>query len=103
MSASVPEARHNDNKEGLRVLMLGATGTAGRATTEALVRAGHNVTCLVRKRSLQQHDATVGHNAQHAEVAANTNNASNANNAQVTQITQITQITGTAPLQTVPQ
>ena len=32
----------------LRVVVLGATGTAGRATTEALLRAGHEVICLVR-------------------------------------------------------
>lgn len=35
-----------------RVLMLGATGTAGRATARALARDGHQVVCLVR-------DATV--------------------------------------------
>ena len=34
-----------------RVLVLGATGTAGRATAEALVDAGHNVTCVVRPES----------------------------------------------------
>ncbi len=31
-----------------RVLMLGATGTAGRATARALARDGHQVVCLVR-------------------------------------------------------
>lgn len=31
-----------------RVLVLGATGTAGRATVSALERAGHKVTCTVR-------------------------------------------------------
>lgn len=31
-----------------RVIMLGATGTAGLATTRALLAAGHHVTCLVR-------------------------------------------------------
>jgi len=31
-----------------RVLVLGATGTAGQATTRALLRAGHHVSCLVR-------------------------------------------------------
>ena len=36
---------------GLRVFMLGATGTAGRATVRALVKAGHRVTCLVRSRT----------------------------------------------------
>ncbi len=33
-----------------RVCVLGATGTIGRATTAALVRRGHEVVCLVRKR-----------------------------------------------------
>lgn len=32
----------------LRVLVLGATGTAGRAATQALFQAGHHVTCFVR-------------------------------------------------------
>lgn len=31
-----------------RVALLGATGTIGRATAEALVKAGHDVTCVVR-------------------------------------------------------
>jgi divinyl chlorophyllide a 8-vinyl-reductase len=31
-----------------RVLLLGATGTIGRATLRALVRRGHHVTCFVR-------------------------------------------------------
>jgi divinyl chlorophyllide a 8-vinyl-reductase len=31
-----------------RVLLLGATGTIGRATLRALVRRGHHVTCVVR-------------------------------------------------------
>ena len=35
----------------LRVLLLGATGTAGRATAQALVDAGHQVSCLVRANS----------------------------------------------------
>lgn len=35
-----------------RVLMLGATGTIGRATTRALVARGHLVTCLVRHRGI---------------------------------------------------
>ena len=33
-----------------RVCLLGATGTIGRATLGALVRQGHDVTCLVRAR-----------------------------------------------------
>lgn len=34
-----------------RIMLLGATGTIGRATLRALVRAGHDVVCLVRARS----------------------------------------------------
>ncbi|MFO1192876.1 MAG: NAD(P)H-binding protein [Rhodoferax sp.] len=34
-----------------RVLLLGATGTIGRATARALLRQGHAVVCLVRPRS----------------------------------------------------
>mgnify|MGYP006144920489 FL=1 len=36
---------------GLRVLLLGATGTIGQATAQALRRQGHSVVCLVRPRS----------------------------------------------------
>ena len=35
-------------KNPRRVLVLGATGTIGRATARALVRRGHEVVCLVR-------------------------------------------------------
>jgi divinyl chlorophyllide a 8-vinyl-reductase len=35
----------------LRVLVLGATGTIGRATVRALLRRGHRVVCLVRPRA----------------------------------------------------
>ncbi len=50
----------------LRVLVLGATGTAGRATTQALIREGHDVTCLVRRP-----DATLPNEAavHHGDVA----------------------------------
>ncbi len=34
-----------------RVLLLGATGTIGRATVRALVSHGHEVVCLVRRRA----------------------------------------------------
>jgi divinyl chlorophyllide a 8-vinyl-reductase len=34
-----------------RVLVLGATGTIGRATVRALLRYGHEVVCLVRPRA----------------------------------------------------
>ncbi|MCA2994602.1 NAD(P)H-binding protein, partial [Gemmatimonas sp.] len=33
-----------------RVLLLGATGTIGRATARALVRRGHEVVCVVRPK-----------------------------------------------------
>ncbi|MEM1363809.1 MAG: NAD(P)H-binding protein [Pseudomonadota bacterium] len=33
-----------------KVLLLGATGTIGCATAEALTQAGHRVTCVVRRR-----------------------------------------------------
>jgi divinyl chlorophyllide a 8-vinyl-reductase len=36
------------SKSGLRVLLLGATGTIGMATARALLRHGHEVVCLVR-------------------------------------------------------
>jgi divinyl chlorophyllide a 8-vinyl-reductase len=41
-----------------RVLLLGATGTIGRATQRALVRRGHEVVCLVRPGARAQ--ATTG-------------------------------------------
>lgn len=34
----------------LRICLLGATGTIGRATAQALERQGHDVVCLVRQR-----------------------------------------------------
>ena len=45
-----------------RVFLLGATGTIGRATAQALLRRGHEVVCFVRPRagaggSLAQHDS----------------------------------------------
>lgn len=36
-------------KSGLRVVLLGATGTAGRATLNALLAADQQVTCVVRR------------------------------------------------------
>jgi divinyl chlorophyllide a 8-vinyl-reductase len=35
----------------MRVAVLGATGTIGQAAVRALLRAGHDVTCLVRPRA----------------------------------------------------
>ena len=43
-----------------RVALLGATGTIGRATAAALVRRGHDVTCLVRPRAGQPEPAALG-------------------------------------------
>lgn len=45
-----------------RVMVLGATGTIGRATVQALVRRGHDVTCFVRPQAgvggaLASHDS----------------------------------------------
>ena len=37
-------------KSGMRVLLLGATGTIGMATARALIQRGHEVVCLVRPR-----------------------------------------------------
>lgn len=37
--------------EPKRILVLGATGTIGRATVNALVRRGHDVVCFLRPRS----------------------------------------------------
>jgi divinyl chlorophyllide a 8-vinyl-reductase len=42
---------HPSSLPRLRVLLLGATGTIGRATARALVRNGHEVVCLVRPRA----------------------------------------------------
>ena len=38
------------SKSGMRVLLLGATGTIGMATARALLLRGHEVVCLVRPR-----------------------------------------------------
>ncbi len=42
-----------NNQQRKRVLMLGATGTAGHAVARALVAQGHDVTCLVRRDPAQ--------------------------------------------------
>ena len=41
----------NQSPDRRRVLVLGATGTIGRATVRALVRRGHEVVCFVRHRA----------------------------------------------------
>lgn len=44
-----PQAHSSGNR--LRIFMLGATGTIGRATLRALLRRGHDVVCFVRPGS----------------------------------------------------
>ena len=46
-----PEAAPAGNARPRRVLVLGATGTIGQATTLALVARGHEVVCFVRARA----------------------------------------------------
>ncbi len=48
-----PNSMHHMPLESdqLRVLVLGATGTIGRACVQTLVRRGHNVVCFVRPRA----------------------------------------------------
>jgi divinyl chlorophyllide a 8-vinyl-reductase len=41
-----------DRRNPRRVLVLGATGTIGRATVRALVSRGHEVVCLVRRSTV---------------------------------------------------
>jgi divinyl chlorophyllide a 8-vinyl-reductase len=53
-----------------RVLVLGATGTIGRATVRALVRRGHEVVCFVRPRSGAAVDAVGAGDAVATNVAA---------------------------------
>lgn len=48
MPTPVPEHGQHREPGGLRVLLLGATGTIGQATARALVEAGHHTVCLVR-------------------------------------------------------
>jgi divinyl chlorophyllide a 8-vinyl-reductase len=43
-------ALKNQQGSAKRVLLLGATGTIGRATARALLKRGHHVVCLVRSR-----------------------------------------------------
>jgi divinyl chlorophyllide a 8-vinyl-reductase len=48
---SAPDGHGPRSPHPRRVLMLGATGTIGRATVHALLRRGHAVTCIVRPRA----------------------------------------------------
>ncbi|MBI3791016.1 MAG: NAD(P)H-binding protein [Gemmatimonadetes bacterium] len=52
---------------GLRVFLVGATGTIGRATARALVRHGHDVTCFVR-RGRGAHPALAGTTVREGDV-----------------------------------
>ena len=54
-----------------RVLLVGATGTIGRATLRALVAAGHEVVCLVRPgRETPWADGRSGVSIRHGDVAS---------------------------------
>ena len=48
----IPTANASDalSARSRRIFMLGATGTAGRATAQALASRGHEVVCFVRPR-----------------------------------------------------
>jgi divinyl chlorophyllide a 8-vinyl-reductase len=46
-----PQPAPQDPSTHQRVLVLGATGTIGRATVRALLRQGHEVVCFVRPRA----------------------------------------------------
>ena len=54
---------------GMRILLAGATGTAGRATLEALRIAGHTVVCFVRQPVDLGVEARVGDVADEASLA----------------------------------
>ncbi len=49
--AQTPAAPTRSAQPARRVLVLGATGTIGRATVHALAQRGHDVVCFVRPRS----------------------------------------------------
>ncbi len=49
LEPTTPAPAHRFNRK--RVLLLGATGTIGRATARALVERGHDVVCFVRPRA----------------------------------------------------
>jgi divinyl chlorophyllide a 8-vinyl-reductase len=51
ISAVPPVAAAPRSPQPRRVLVVGATGTIGRATVRALVRRGHEVVCVVRPRA----------------------------------------------------
>src|SRR5512139_3315457 len=50
MMEDVPVGRSREPGGMMRVFLTGATGYIGSAVLDALVRAGHEVTCLVRNR-----------------------------------------------------
>lgn len=52
-----------------RVLVLGATGTIGRATVHALVRQGHEVVCLIRPRAGESAQLFEGASIRHGDVS----------------------------------
>jgi divinyl chlorophyllide a 8-vinyl-reductase len=50
-SPAAPSVTAPRSPQPRRVLVVGATGTIGRATVRALVRRGHEVVCVVRPRA----------------------------------------------------
>ena len=50
-SSASPPSASDRSARARRVLLLGATGTIGRATLRALLARGHDVVCLVRTRA----------------------------------------------------
>ena len=50
MASPQTATTQDSGRRPLRVLLLGATGTAGQATLAALLEQGHRVTCFVRAR-----------------------------------------------------
>ena len=51
-----------------RVMLLGATGTIGRATARALVRQGHDVVCFVRERRGSAVESIAGSTVRYGDV-----------------------------------
>lgn len=51
MTDPLSEPGHDRTPQPRRVMVLGATGTIGQATTAALVERGHEVVCVVRPRA----------------------------------------------------
>jgi len=63
---SVADTTRNKRK---RVLVLGATGTIGRATVRALIRQGHEVVCFIRLRAGESAQLFDGASIRHGDVS----------------------------------